>query len=1327
MDIYEVVENQRAALLKREYRTVQGIVRAYEKAERSIEKSIRRYQAKIAQAQKTGTPVSLAWVYQEVRLENILREIRLQLEEFSKDALEFSQTARDDAYQLGAVHALRLAEASVIGDIAGLHSGAFASAQALLSAQSPLKDLFDKIAPMATEAARETFAEAISQGWNPRKTGRVLKNRIQGLTKDRAVLIARTEQIRAYRTANQDVYRRNSDVLRGWRWTSAKTPATCAMCLALDGTIFPVDKVLSSHPACRCSMVPLPKTDFGGPEPTLGEDYFAKLDPKEQDRILGKGKGKLYREGKITLKDNVDFTDNPDWGRQPKPRRLTELRDLHAKRRLPSQLGPVNLSGYTPPAARKLSDLLDAAERKANDPVQKALTAWDNAPSDARGRRVGLKADRATYKKAAPKDLRASEIASTIEEVDINLLVASTQYPPDQKVRDYIRSMGDGPDLPLVVRQGARLWVHDNDSLARLEAKRLLGQTKAGVRIFNADDFTRPVDPLQDIKDELRTLGVKDFRNVALDLQRAGITPPAVDERAALEWARDRIKASGHAPREVWYGAQETAVSRDGLGLIVGPEFQGEYQAVTGAALRDKVDNSVLSILDPKLSQDRALFDFKVPTYRATNNVSENIEAALIRERLGLGRSKGSKTLEDFAKSRGRLFSVRAFENSDLGEAVEEMIVQYRRGEYVLGSLPDGIEGPTLKELRRVIGDRPVKTMSDEERILGLQIGAQGGSNPGGMYLGVDGVRRYVKFYPQADRAEAEVLANKVYESLGIAVPKSVAFQSGGKSAFASEIIEGGKTLQQLGGIAGVDKKLLEEALDGYVADALLANWDVVGLSADNMMVAGGKVYRIDNGGTFIFRAQGGDKADSILQGFEELDSLGGVSTKGYDGQFKPILKRLGYSDVSEIEDKIETQGKTVLKFLESVTKGETTTTGRLRAWETWVKTQTPTMSDQATRRIAQMMDARTTLLREKLEWIKASKKPLKKRPSKVKAEGVWDVSGDKATRAAYEKLIARPAYVVQAETAEAYKAAGFTANEINDIKSFISGWTAGYKSGGPQTRSYRYARNFFKGLAPKTPEEKLFHKVLATRNERLRYILDKNNLQKVKVPQTYRAWRAHKNDREAIAEIINAWEADRDPRIRVFETASWAHEPSATVKDWDKFPKPGSGAASNFLSDGSLAIMYSIDIDHTNVFVDLIADDSTFVSTFLSEREIIPAFPKANHPVANDLVEVWIGRKRYRKADLAKVKAAFRARYGVDPKDVFIDFSDDRPLWAKAFGFGMSREEAAFINAPEGRIPILSSYAVDDPANHIPDNPHGDPGYLEIDDEVSTWGRMWT
>lgn len=958
-NIYDVVEKQRAALLAKEYQTVKGIVRAYEIAERRVEASIRQFQAKIKKAQAAGLQPSLAWYYQEARLENVLREIRGHLDEFSKDALEFAEGGRANAYELGAVHALRLAEAQVYGDIAGLNAGAFANAQAILSATSPVKALFDEIGPNAAVKAREVFAEGIAEGWNPRKMGRVLTNRIENLSKRRAVLIARTESIRAYRTANKDVYKRNSDVLRGWRWTAAKTPATCAMCLALDGEIFPVEKPLSSHPACRCSMVPLPRTDFGGPQPTSGEAYFEKLSDKEQDRILGKGKAEMYREGKITLKDNVWFRDDPEWGRQPSPRPLSALRELHRKKYLPSQLGQRKLSSFEPPEARKLSDLLTEAERVASDPKKKALDALEKVPAYSSGdKKPTFKTVKeAPYKKLAKK---LDGLESTIEEVELGSLVSTIRWIGEDKVKAAINALGDGPDLPVVFRSGPTLYIHDGAGLARLQAKLLLGQTKASVRIFDADLLARAKTPVEEAIEGLKDLGVKNVK--VLNGEDAEVL-------RSLEWAKERLSTTGVVPKEVVVAKGAGGVVLPSGEFVVGTELS---DLVVGT-IAEAVPNSSLVVNDLKTLQTYG-YQLKAKAVRVSTDRAENVEAGLLRTKFEYEKTgTTSKLLTEWGTNRLDLISLRAFEAGQIEDAIEEAIILYRRGEYRLGSLPEAVEKPFLKQAPEILGKKKtLPAYSDEENFLFLSVGGQGGSNPGGMFLGRDGIKRYVKFYENVERGMVENIANAIYAKHGIAVPKSTVFDYSGsayntKKAFASEVVEG-KTIQALGGINSVDKKVLEDAFEGYMLDAFLANWDVVGLSSDNMMVVGGKVVRIDNGGTFIFRAQGGDKPDSALLAFEEFFSLGGTSAKGYTGQFKPIFTRLGYNSVEEAIKPLTAQAKALAKTLDKIAKDEA-------GWFKFFDATSPELSDVSKKRMAAMMIKRRALLDDKVLELEAKAK----------------------------------------------------------------------------------------------------------------------------------------------------------------------------------------------------------------------------------------------------------------------------------------------------------------------------------------------------------------
>lgn len=113
------------------------------------------------------------------------------------------------------------------------------------------------------------------------------------------------------------------------------------------------------------------------------------------------------------------------------------------------------------------------------------------------------------------------------------------------------------------------------------------------------------------------------------------------------------------------------------------------------------------------------------------------------------------------------------------------------------------------------------------------------------------------------DHFKSEALADAIYRAAGVNVPASAVVVRNGKAIKVAEFLEGGQTYAQW-----QKGKPVEELLDmraeirkNFVADALLANWDVAGLSNDNILVtADGVPVRIDNGGALFFRAQGGAK-----------------------------------------------------------------------------------------------------------------------------------------------------------------------------------------------------------------------------------------------------------------------------------------------------------------------------------------------------------------------------------------------------------------------------------------------------------------------------------
>lgn len=146
------------------------------------------------------------------------------------------------------------------------------------------------------------------------------------------------------------------------------------------------------------------------------------------------------------------------------------------------------------------------------------------------------------------------------------------------------------------------------------------------------------------------------------------------------------------------------------------------------------------------------------------------------------------------------------------------------------------------------------------------QTGPQQGSNDGGRFRDENGVEWYCKFPKSEAIAKSEVLAANLYALAGVAGQDAKLVERHGVLAVASR-------WQSVNKASASVLAATEGTLDGFGADAWLANWDVVGIGNDNLQIgANGKAVRIDAGGALMYRAQGGKKAfgDNV----SELDSL---------------------------------------------------------------------------------------------------------------------------------------------------------------------------------------------------------------------------------------------------------------------------------------------------------------------------------------------------------------------------------------------------------------------------------------------------------------------
>jgi hypothetical protein len=239
---------------------------------------------------------------------------------------------------------------------------------------------------------------------------------------------------------------------------------------------------------------------------------------------------------------------------------------------------------------------------------------------------------------------------------------------------------------------------------------------------------------------------------------------------------------------------------------------------------------------------------------------------------------------------------------------------------------------------------------------LETKTGKAEGTNPGGFYKGSDGIDRYVKFYKDQNQGKCEVLANEIYRDLGIGAPKSTVFETPKGEAFASEIIPDSKELNAV----KTTPELARKIMDGFAADVLTANWDAVGLEHDNIRVKDDEPYRVDNGGSFLFRAMAssGRKPDNLLANPTEVK---GFFNPSINDAYLQVAQKAGYNSHTDLGHELERQ-------VSKITALEAKSGG----WDKYVDDKMPSLKGADRGKVVGMLIARTAALK-KLAGINAS------------------------------------------------------------------------------------------------------------------------------------------------------------------------------------------------------------------------------------------------------------------------------------------------------------------------------------------------------------------
>ena len=140
------------------------------------------------------------------------------------------------------------------------------------------------------------LALGLSQGQGAVAIARAMTKNIEGLTRTRAIVIARTEVIAAHAEGQLDSYERLGikEVQVQAEWMTAGDNRVCPECETLEGATLTVEEahgLLPRHPQCRCAWAP----KVGNVQPIPAEKIKQSIARERQ--VKGKDGVFKYRKG----------------------------------------------------------------------------------------------------------------------------------------------------------------------------------------------------------------------------------------------------------------------------------------------------------------------------------------------------------------------------------------------------------------------------------------------------------------------------------------------------------------------------------------------------------------------------------------------------------------------------------------------------------------------------------------------------------------------------------------------------------------------------------------------------------------------------------------------------------------------------------------------------------------------------------------------------------------------------------------------------------------------------------------------------------------------
>ena len=182
-------------------------------------------------------------------------QIRRAIHAYAQRVMESLHTGIHDATALASDAAQAMLRAGMPPQMVAWQMRSADVRQVLREHLDRAQNLLNTFPAQTRDRLRTLLYSGIDSGNGPAALARDIEQ-VLGMTRSRALTIARTEMLGAYRAANLANFRANSDVVEKWQWSASATGA-CPDCADKNGQEFPLDTDMVSHPNCRCSPRPV--------------------------------------------------------------------------------------------------------------------------------------------------------------------------------------------------------------------------------------------------------------------------------------------------------------------------------------------------------------------------------------------------------------------------------------------------------------------------------------------------------------------------------------------------------------------------------------------------------------------------------------------------------------------------------------------------------------------------------------------------------------------------------------------------------------------------------------------------------------------------------------------------------------------------------------------------------------------------------------------------------------------------------------------------------------------------------------------------------------